>query len=67
MYILTTTDYFTKWVEVTPTFRATSKVVIDFIETNIYSHFGILVSLVIDNTNFFYYIDMVNHSLEYNI
>jgi hypothetical protein len=34
-WILTTTDYFTKWVEAIPTRRATNSVVMDFLEENI--------------------------------
>jgi ribonuclease HI len=36
-WILTATDYFTKWVEAIPTKRATDSVVIDFLEDNILS------------------------------
>jgi hypothetical protein len=39
-WILTATDYFTKWVEAIPTKRATESVVIDFLEDNILSRFG---------------------------
>jgi hypothetical protein len=39
-WILTTIDYFTKWVEAIPTRRATDSVVIDFLEENILSRFG---------------------------
>ena len=36
-YILTTTDYFTKWVEVIPTRKANDSIIIRFIEDNILS------------------------------
>jgi hypothetical protein len=36
-WILTTTDYFTKWVEAIPTRKATDSVVIDFLEESILS------------------------------
>jgi hypothetical protein len=39
-WILTATDYFTKWVEAIPTKRATDSVVIDFLEDHILSRFG---------------------------
>ena len=39
-WILVTTDYFTKWVEVVPTRNATSKVVNNFFLNNIISRFG---------------------------
>jgi hypothetical protein len=38
-WILTTTDYFTKWVEAIPTKRAIDSLVIDFLEENILSRF----------------------------
>ena len=34
-WILTATDFFTKWVEAIPTRNATDKVIIDFIQENI--------------------------------
>lgn len=39
-WILTTTDYFTKWIEAIPTRQATDSVIIQLLETNILSHFG---------------------------
>jgi hypothetical protein len=39
-WILTTTDYFTKWVESIPTRNATDSVVISFLKENILSRFG---------------------------
>ena len=39
-WILTATDFFTKWVESIPTRNATDKVIIDYIEENILSRFG---------------------------
>jgi hypothetical protein len=47
--ILTTTDYFTKWVEAIPIKRATDLVVIDFLEDNILSIFGCPRKIVTDN------------------
>jgi hypothetical protein len=40
-WILTATDYFTKWVEAIPTRKATDSVVIDFLEESILSRFGL--------------------------
>jgi hypothetical protein len=48
-WILTATDYFTKWVEAIPTKRATDSVVIDFLENNILSRFGCPHKIVTDN------------------
>ena len=39
-WILTTTNYFTKWIEATPTRRATEEVIMDFIENNIVARFS---------------------------
>jgi hypothetical protein len=38
-WILTTTYYFTKWIEVVPTRQAIDVVIIKFLETNILSRF----------------------------
>jgi hypothetical protein len=48
-WILTTTNYFTKWVEAIPTKRATDLLVIDFLEENILSRFGYPRKIVTDN------------------
>eukprot|EP00253_Pinus_taeda_P028011 PITA_28011 len=39
-WILTATDYFTKWIEAIPTLQATDAVIISFLETNTLSCFG---------------------------
>ena len=39
-WILTATDYFTKWIEAIPTRRATETVIMDFLEENILARFG---------------------------
>jgi hypothetical protein len=49
-WILTATDYFTKWVEAIPTKRATDSVVIDFLEDNILLRFGCPRKIVTNNT-----------------
>jgi hypothetical protein len=51
-WILTTTDYFTKWIEVIPIRNATHKVVIGFLE-DILSRFGCPNKIVIDNATSF--------------
>ena len=52
-YIITTTDYFTKWLEAKPTKKTTSKVVCEFLKENILVRFGVPVKLVIDNAAYF--------------
>jgi hypothetical protein len=49
IFILTTTDYFTKWTEVVPLRHAQDEQVISFLETNIFSRFGIPLEIIIDN------------------
>jgi hypothetical protein len=48
-WILTATDYFTKWNEVVPTRNATNKVIMNFLETNIFAMVGCPRKLITDN------------------
>jgi hypothetical protein len=48
-WILTATDYFTKWIEVVPCRQATDSVIIKFLETNILSRFGCPRKIIADN------------------
>ncbi len=48
-YILTATDYFTKWIEAAPTQNATDKVMINFLLENIFSRFGCPRKIITDN------------------
>lgn len=48
-WILTATDYFTKWIEAIPTKQATNNVIIQFIESNILSRFGCPQKIITDN------------------
>jgi hypothetical protein len=48
MWILTATDYFTKWIEAIPTRSASHKVMIGFLE-DIMSRFGCPSRIVTDN------------------
>eukprot|EP00253_Pinus_taeda_P013582 PITA_13582 len=47
-WILTATDYFTKWIEEIPTRQATDAVIISFLENNILSCFGCPNKLITD-------------------
>jgi hypothetical protein len=49
IFILTTTDYFTKWTEVVPLKHAQDEQVISFLESNIFSRFGLPLEIVSDN------------------
>jgi transposase InsO family protein len=66
-WILTATDYFTKWVEAIPTRRATKSMVIDFLEENILSRFGCPQKIVTDNAQAFKSMSMVSFCQKYNI
>ena len=48
-HILTSMDYFTKWVEITPVKKTTSKVVRKFLMENILVRFSVLEKLVTNN------------------
>ena len=48
-WILTATDYFTKWIEATPSRNATDSVIIKFLETNILSRFSCPRKIITDN------------------
>jgi hypothetical protein len=52
-WILTATDYFTKWIEAVPTRQAIDVVIIQFLESNILSRFGCPVKIIIDNATTF--------------
>jgi len=52
-WILTATDYFTKWIEATPTKQAIDVVIISFLENNILSHFGCPNKLITENATTF--------------
>jgi hypothetical protein len=52
-YILTATDYFTRWVEATPLTHVKRKVVIQFIEQRLITRFGVPSVLVFDNAAYF--------------
>lgn len=48
-FIITTTDYFTKWVEVVPLSIATGKIVSLFILNHIIYRYGVLSEIITDN------------------
>ena len=52
-WILTATDFFTKWVEAIPIRNATDKVIINFIQENILSRFGCPKKLLTGNAKDF--------------
>ena len=52
-YILTTTDYFTRWVEAIPLRKVNEDAVIDFLQESIMTRFGVPISLVFYNASYF--------------
>ena len=52
-YILTATDYFTKWVEAVPLKTANAENIIGFIDQFIITRFGLPSALMFDNASYF--------------
>ena len=52
-YILTATDYFTRWVEAIPLRKINEDEVISFLQDHIMTRFGVPISLVFDNATYF--------------
>ncbi|XP_059063820.1 uncharacterized protein LOC131856279 [Cryptomeria japonica] len=67
LYFLTTTDYFTKWVEAIPIKNATSEIVCRFLKENIISKFGVPFKIVTDNVATFSSSEISQFCFEYNI
>eukprot|EP00253_Pinus_taeda_P008821 PITA_08821 len=66
-WILTATDYFTKWIEAIPTRQATDSVIISFLENNILSRFGCPHKIITDNAAAFKSKKLVDFCYKYNI
>jgi hypothetical protein len=49
VFILTATNYFSKWVEVVPLKHSTHDQVISFLENNIFSRFGLPLEIITEN------------------
>ena len=52
-YILTATDYFTRWVEAILLRKVNEDAVMDFLQDHIMTRFGVPISLVFDNATYF--------------
>eukprot|EP00253_Pinus_taeda_P027185 PITA_27185 len=63
-YILTATDYFTKWVEAIPLKTANSEEIIEFIDQFIITRFGVPTALVFDNDSYFSSTSMFNFAMK---
>ena len=57
-YILTTADYFSKWVEAKPMKKTSSKVVCEFRKEHILVKFGVPMKLIMDNASYFSSLEM---------
>jgi hypothetical protein len=66
-YVLTTTDYFTKWTKAVPLKSVNENEVIQFLQRNIVTRFEVPNSLVFDNAAYFSSIKLVEYELEHNI
>ena len=66
-WILTATDYFTKWVESILARNATDAVIVKIMEENIISRFGCLARIVTDNAQAFKSVKFVSFCQQYNI
>ena len=67
MWILTSTDYFTKWIEAIPSTNATDSVIIKFLETNILSRFIFPRKMITNNAAGFKSKRMVDFCHKYHI
>jgi transposase InsO family protein len=66
-WILTTTDYFKKWIEVVPSRQATNSVIIKFLENNILSHFGCPRKIITNNATAFRSKKLIDFCNQYHI
>eukprot|EP00253_Pinus_taeda_P013363 PITA_13363 len=66
-WILTATDYFTKWIEAIPCRQANDSVIIQFLENNILSRFGCPNKIITDNVAAFRSKKMVNFYHKFHI
>ena len=66
-YILTATDYFTRWVEEIPLRQINDQEVIEFFTHSIITRFGVPTSLVFDNATYFSSFKLFDFALENGI
>eukprot|EP00253_Pinus_taeda_P017863 PITA_17863 len=66
-WILTTTDYFTKWIEAIPCRQANDSTIIRFLEDNILSRFGFPEKIITDNAAAFKSKKMINFCHKFHI
>eukprot|EP00253_Pinus_taeda_P029274 PITA_29274 len=66
-WILTTTDYFTKWIEAIPCREANDSTIIQFLESNILSRFGWPEKIITNNAAAFKSKNMINFFHKHHI
>eukprot|EP00253_Pinus_taeda_P029668 PITA_29668 len=66
-WILTATDYFTKWIEAIPCKQANDSTIIQFLESNILSRIGCPEKIITDNAAAFKSKNMINFCHKYHI
>ena len=66
-WIITATDYFTKWVEAIPTKSATDKVDMDFLEDRIITRFRVPARITTDNAKAFSSTEFSSFCFKYGI
>jgi hypothetical protein len=63
-YIITTTNYFTRWTEAIPLKTINEDQVISFLESHIITRFGVPEYLVFDNAKYFSSLKLTEYALE---
>ena len=66
-YILTVTDYFTRWVKAIPLRKVNEDVVMDFLQDHMMTKFWVPISLVFDNATYFSSITLTTFAHEKGI
>ena len=66
-YIITATDYFSKWTKEIPLKVINDNEVIQFLQQNIVTRFGVPNCLIFNNANYFSSLKIVEFALKYNI
>ena len=66
-YILTTTGYFTRWLEAISLRKVNEDAVMDFLQEHIMTRFGVPISLVFYNTSYFSLIKLTTFANEKGI
>ena len=62
-----TIDYFTRWVESIPLHKVNEDNVIDFLQENIMTKFGVPISLIFDNASYFSFVKVTKFAYEKGI